>query len=154
MKLAVTLSALILAVSSLDASAAAVRWQGEFMITASSGTCDYDPTGDFGRARFRPGIGGENGAMSQLTFFGSRNASSFRLDPGMFNTNFKTVQTMYVGDGFGPVDNVVKVRFATSEPSTIKTGTDFLAITGQIKGYDFMPLCTVDFKMSLVQRVE
>jgi hypothetical protein len=154
MKRLAFLSSTFLIAATLQAHAAPVRWQGEFMITGSSGTCDYDPTGDFGRARFRPGIGGDNGSWSAFSVINSRNAYSYRLNDGLFNTTFKTVDTMGVGDGFGPIDNVVKVKFDTQSPATIKATTNFIEITGQIKGYDYMPQCVINFKMALFKRID
>lgn len=141
-------------VSATVASAARVRWQGEFMVTGKFGTCDFDPTGDSGRARFKPGIGGDNGNSSEFSVFYGRHAYSYRLDPGLFNTNFKIVETMGMGDGFGPIDNEVKIRFTSQNPATITPVKDFINIRGQISGYEFMPLCTVNFKMTLFKRIE
>jgi hypothetical protein len=54
------MASVMLAGSAMAAEAVPVRWQGEFMITGQTGVCDYDATGDFGGARFRPGIGGRD----------------------------------------------------------------------------------------------
>jgi hypothetical protein len=64
------------------------------------------------------------------------------------------VETAYIGDIATPIDNVVKVKFSTQKPATLTIDTDFIDVTGQIKGYDFQPDCTVFFKLTLFKRVE
>ena len=137
------------------AEAAQSRWQGEIAITGKSGTCpDYDPVGTFGRVRFRPGIGGDNGSNSMFSVFSSRGAASYFLSNHMFDATFRTVSTMVVGDGFSAVTNVVKVKFGSQKPDVILATTDFMNVRGQISGFDFMPLCTVNFKMTLFKRID
>jgi hypothetical protein len=135
------------------AEAAPVRWQGEMMITGMTGSCpDYDPTGSFMRVRYRPGIGGDNGTVTRLSMFAPRNAQSLAIT-GLPTTAFKTAQTMNIGDGFGPFDNAVALRITAQSPATISAATDFILAKGEIRGWDFMPLCTAIFKMTLSKRL-
>ena len=105
--------ALLAALSfSQTAQAAVTHWQGEFLITDKSGTCpDYDPVGTFGRVRFRPGIGGDNGSSSMFSVFSSRGAASYYLSGHLFDASFRTVNATVVGDGISTVTNIVKVKF-------------------------------------------
>ncbi len=152
-RLAFVIAALIL--FSYPALAAPVHWQGEFVITGKSGSCpDYDPTNTFGRVRFRPGIGGDNGTSSMFSVFTSRGTSSYYLSGHLFDTTFRAVSASMVGDGVSTIFNPVKVKFSYQKPAVISASTDFLNIRGQISGFDFMPLCTVGFKMVLYRRAD
>ncbi len=154
MKYLIAVVSLSFVLGTQAAEAAQVRWHGEASITGKSGTCpDYDPTGNFMRARFRPGLGGDNGTNSEFSFFFDSFAQSFGLNNHLFDATFRTVDTMQIGDGFGPVDNVVKVKFVTQAPATLTFATNYITVTGEISGYDFMPLCTAKFTMKLLKKL-
>lgn len=135
------------------AHAAPVSWQGEFMVTASSGPCTTGQAGEFAAARFRPGIGGENGFDSYLTLFGKREARGYKLAGNLFGDAFLVVETMYVGEVFAPFTiTPVEVRFTSQKPDPVNALTTFIDIKGKIRGYDAQPGCTVDFKLTLARR--
>jgi hypothetical protein len=118
-----------------------------------SGTCKGVKVEDFATARFRPGIGGENGRDFYLALFGNREARAYKLDNDLFGNAFQAVETMYVGDVVAPFTVVpVEVRFTAQEPSRITALTIFIDIKGKIRGSDGQPACIVDFKLTLARR--
>ena len=104
----VFLAVLLVAALASPAEAVPVRWQGDFTVTAQTGTCEPDNIGTGGRARFRPGIGGENGADTSLSVFDQRQTINYRLVNGLFDATFQTVETMYICDTALPIDNPVR----------------------------------------------
>jgi hypothetical protein len=130
-----------------------VRWQGGFVVKARTSAClADDPLGLTAIARFRPPVVADNGPGTKLSLFERRSTTSFRLPEGEFDETFKTVETMTVGDSFGPIPNNVRIRFISVDPSPIRASTDFINIVGQIRGFFEIPNCTVTFNMSLVKR--
>jgi hypothetical protein len=133
--------------------AAPVRWQGQFQITARSVGCDESiQVGVSGRIRFRPGIGGENGADSSLSMFSSRQTTNFTLVGGLLDDTFRVVDAVYIGDSFLQFENEVRVRFTRQKPAVLDASVDFVDITSQIRGFNRQPLCSVTVRMSLFRR--
>ena len=142
-------------VAASPVSAAEVRFYGAFVVTEQAGTCpNGDQVGQRFFARFRPRNLGDNPPHSDLNLFEISFAQGFRLFDGAFGGSFKQVQATFIGGGSGlNEDNPVRVKFLTQEPSPIKANTPFVNITGQIKGYDFQPNCTVTFSLALTKQV-
>lgn len=135
------------------AAAGPVAWQGEIMITAKSGPCGGVRPGDFAAARYRPGIGGENGFDSYVTLFNKREARGYKLAGNLFGNAFLQVETMYVGDVFAPFTiTPVEVRFTFQQPAVVTARTIFIDVKGKIRGFDGLPGCTIDFKLTVARR--
>ncbi len=142
-----------LAVACGSAAAEPVRWQGGFIVKARTQAClADDPLGLTAIARFRPPVTTDNGPGTKLSLFEPRSTTSFLLPAGSFTATFKRVETMTIGDSFGPMSNNVDIKFTSVDPTPIRLSTDFINIVGQIKGFFDIPNCTVTFHMSLVQR--
>jgi hypothetical protein len=141
-------AAMLGAVSATDALAAQSRWMGDLVITAKSGSCpDFDPVGDRYVVRFQPGGVGTNGASTFLNLHGRNWVMGYKKAAGRFNTAFQPVQTTMIGASIGTATSYI--RFATQAPAAIAATTRFITVTGQIKGYDYMPACVVTFSTVL-----
>lgn len=147
------LAVLLVATVASPAEAVPVRWQGDFTVTAQTGTCEPENIGTGGRARFRPGIGGENGADTSLSVFDQRQTVNYRLVGGLFNSTFQAVETRYIGDTALPVDRSLRIKIVSQKPEVIDANVDFIDIIGQVRNYDFQTGCTVTFRMTLFRRV-
>jgi len=152
--LTITIGVLALLTAASEAQAVQHRFIGGAVITGKSGTCpDYDPTGDRFHVRFRPSGLGTNGSNSGLSLFQLEGAINFRVS-GRFNTTAKLATTTYIYS-FGDVNpNAVTVKFTSQVPTTLDTTTQYINAAGVITGYDYMPLCTVTFTMSVTKRPE
>lgn len=147
-------------VNAAPVEAAKARWQGTFVITTATGTCnDYDPTGGRGLASFEPELTGtDNGAGSNFTLVEDVFTYAYQLHDGfgVFTDVFKQVDTMYVGtSGFGPDDTAnVKLRFVKQTPpaAKLKKTSPFITITAEIQNFNYMPGCTVSVNAALVKR--
>ena len=149
------LSALTLFTFVTHAQAARVSWFGHFTIFSQSGVCpDYDPVGSRGIARFRPQLAGtDNGNGSKLVLYQSERVLGYRIESGRFTDTFKTVETINVGENWGPDDTAtVQLRFVSQEPPVIEIATKFINVVAEIKNFDFMPGCSVKLRLGLTPR--
>jgi hypothetical protein len=151
-------SALALTLMVPPAEAARARFEGHFLFTAKSGTCPfYDPVRSSGSVQFEPEISGsDNGPGSSFVLYQDLFAKGYRIAEGfgLFTSAFKDVDTMYMGQDFGPDDTATPaVRFTRQSPAAITLTTQTILITAQIRSFDFMPGCTVTVKMVFVKRI-
>jgi hypothetical protein len=135
----------------VSAAAAPVVWQGEFMITSKVG-CDLGAAGGFAAARFLPGIGGQNGNDSYLNLFSEQETRGYKLVNNLFGGDFLSVETIYVGNAFGPFTAPVNVRFNSQKPAVVGPDTIDIDVKGRIRNYDGILGCLVDFKLTLMRR--
>jgi hypothetical protein len=135
-----------------QADAAKIQWQGPFIITGKIGACDYDPTGEDFSVRFMPEIAGsENGPGGRFSLVGGHHYGyAFKLPSGNFDAQFRAVESVGWGAGFGPTDT--RVRFISVAPA-ITANAPFLLITGQIRNFDGMAGCTVSFRMNVTREL-
>jgi hypothetical protein len=78
-----------------------------------------------------------------------------RLIDGSFSDKFKKVQWTFVGGGSGTTaieDSQVLIRFTSQEPERITANTQFVSISGKIRGFDEQPECTIDFVLNAIRR--
>lgn len=141
-------AAMLAAAGSSESLAAQSRWMGDLVVTGKSGSCpDFDPTGDRYTVRFQPGGVGTNGAVTFLNLHGRNWVMGYKKATGKFTTVFQPVQTTMIGASIGTATSYI--RFATQAPAAITAATRFITVTGQIRGYDYMPACVVAFSMVL-----
>lgn len=139
---------MLTAFGATESLSAQSRWMGDFVVTGKSGSCpDYDPTGERYIVRFQPGGVGANPAFTFLNLHGRNWVMGYKKATGKFNTVFQPVQTTMIGASIGTATSYI--RFATQAPATIAATTRFITVTGQIRGYDYMPACVVAFSMVL-----
>jgi hypothetical protein len=142
------------ALLSASAEAARVRFQGSLTFLSQSAACtaeDVQEVGSFWIVRFRPPVVPDNGPGTAFSIFHQKNAFSFVLPDGVFNTVFKPVEVMDIGDNFQPWQGV-KVRFTTNP--VVNAATRFITVNGQISRWENIPGCTLTFTMALVRRPE
>ena len=147
---------LSLCMAASTAEAAKVRYEGSFIIKQKSGTCsDYNPVGGNGRVNFEPQVAGsDNGPGSELFLYGGIHGTSFDLENGLFNTNFKEVAWHSVSHSvFTDPAIIVRVRFKSQKPATIKAGTNFITAVAEVENYDFQVGCTVTVHLALIKRL-
>jgi hypothetical protein len=137
------------------AQAAKFSWIGSVQITSTSGSCpDYDPTGETGIAHFMPELAGtDNPSGSRITWVQGVWAQHYELGSGLFDTTAKQVTATYMGRLlYDDTSAPVTVKFIKQVPATVSTLTKGIFIVGQIKTFDGMPLCVVNFEMGLSPR--
>ena len=141
----------LVAVASAGPASADALWRGTAQILSAGGTCaNYNPTGSFFTARFKPRILGGNGLDSHFSWFEQDNAKAFDLPNASFDRVFRKVvyTSAFAGSG---VSNASTVRFQLQAPTAITPSTPLIQAVGQITNFDFMTGCTVNFKMVLMK---
>lgn len=152
------LAAAFVAIAAMPAKAAVYEFEGYWRVTAKAGTCnEYDPVGDSGIARYRYEIPTNPSREDHiLTIFKRSNAQGYRLETGYFNTNWKVVDTIYVGGGWGPDDSVANVYLRVLTQTVVPAGSiqnaQFINTTVQVFNYDYMPGCYATFTISFQKR--
>lgn len=136
-----------------EAFSAEVQFIGRLIITSASGTCPNDPIGQRVFARWRPAGVGTNPANSTLAIFRTTQAVHYNLDAASFDATLRAVETTVITGDAGPLDYTAKVAFSNIDPQTIGATTEFINVTGRIRGFDFMPGCVANFRLAAVKRV-
>ena len=147
---------LALCMAATTAEAARVRYEGAFIIKKKSGTCaNYNPVGNSGRVNFEPQVAGsDNGPGSELFLYEGIFGKSFDLENGLFNTNFKEVAWHSTGQSvFTDPAIIVRVRFKSQKPATIKAGTNFITAVAEVENFDFQVGCIVTIHLALIKRL-
>ena len=147
----------LLAALSAGSAEARERYEGFFQINSKLGTCtDYDPVGDRLTAKYLPALVADNGSQTQIGLFYQFGARALNINgkvnvvPPSSTSGFKAAASVNVFEGWNSVPNQ-QIRYNSQSPVNIAANTPNITIKGQIKNYDFMPGCIINFVMILTK---
>lgn len=140
----------------VPAKAASIIWHGSAYISSATGTCNgYNPTNTIYAVRFQPQLLGDNGPNSRMAWFANDYAMSFETNNAAFGTTAQPVKYFTIWTGLAQsISPQVSVTFTSQLPPTLTTAQAFIRINGQIDNFDFMPGCSVIFKMAVERTLE
>jgi hypothetical protein len=123
------------------------------VITSTSVGCPFNETNNRYSVRFRPsGLG--DGDTSTISLFTTDSARNFQVDGPLLSSVLKTATVTEIFDYASNPSNVEKIRFIAQTPATITTTTINITARGVITGWDDVPACTLNFRMTVTKRVE
>lgn len=142
------------ALLSLAATSAAAdtHFIGHLIFTAKTSNCAADPIGQRHPITFYPGGIGTNRPDSSLAFIDQTGVVNFTLPGGLFDSTLRQVQ-FTMGYDFIEQGGQVFVKFGSQKPAAITDTTNFVQVTGRIKGIDDVATCIYDFRMIGVRLV-
>lgn len=143
-----------MAASASTASAQAVEFRGGGYVSFSS-QCEVE--GWIGttyvNSRYRHPNVGSNGPTTNFSmYFPLFYATNYVLPRGNLTAAFKPVRGGGLGNTTWVQTGKQRMRVTLRSPSTITTSTEAVRLQGQIRGFDNMPNCLVDFDVSMTRR--
>ncbi len=147
MKMSTAIAALVLALlANNSAQAATTRFFGMIQITARTATCTIYQIGSNFPLSFYPADVGTNGTDSSVTFNHQTEAENFTLPNASFDNQFRPVTNTSVFN-FVDTAGVPQIVFSTQSPAVIAANTNFVKVTGRIKGWSGPATCIYNFRM-------
>lgn len=139
----------MLALSAVPATAATVEWRGAAVLTAVSGCGTDYAVGNSIPIRYRPSGLGTNGTGSKFAFHQTFYAQAFMIS-GRFPATLTTVSAGGTGAGSGSFATVAKFKMTSVTPSTptLNATTPSVALVGEIQNFGDLSGCNVSFRAS------
>jgi hypothetical protein len=133
------------------ASAAKVEFLGGVCLTQVSAACQAEgySVGQCLWMRYNPPNIADNPPATRFTFIDFRGAENYALDSGsLIGKAYKTVTATFVYRGGG--QQPAQMRITKQDPADL-SDADFASLTGNIKDFDGISGCTIQFKASGVR---